>query len=501
MMTGMSESGATNSQEEVKKVDVARILRVMDIASILRKQREEAGKQLNIDEEKAELRKRIFNTAEATGEKLTEAEINAAIENDFSKLYSFQEPKRNFECRLAEMYTERRRIGRQYGIPALAIIALGVVISTSTVAVKSAYRASLERNAESQVEAAYQERTLIESTANEVSSSPFKQQLPKDEKTKLEAFLLASQGKIKSTDPFFIKFCSNGTAKDDINQSNMDEAKRQLIPVKETLDTAQNEVGNGKSIIETQRNLVSTRQSLDSLITQVRNMKPLEVFEQRAEVAYNNGVICIEKRQIPEVETYKAQLVNVKSDIINFSRFQGEAEKVHADIKAIAIEEQAKELGEKLYSEARQFVQAVDVQRLSQSVGKLQELDVILNQDYTIKVINKSGIKSGMDRYYTDEHGKRSSGYYLIVEALDSSGNALKKSIKSEEDGRVETVDMWGERVPESVYEAIKADKMDNGIIENNLFGRKERGYIGDVITMQGPDQKPLKRGGQITQW
>jgi len=493
--------GINDSQEEAKKVDVGRILRIMDIASVLRKEREKAGRQLNIDEEKAEIRKRIMTTAEATGEKLTEAEINAAIENDFSKLYSFQEPKRNFECKLAEMYVDRRRLGRQYGIPAIAVLALGALISTSTIAIKGAYRAGLERSAENRVETAYQERTLVESIANEVSSSPFRQQLPQDEETKLNAFLIASQEKAKSTDPFFAKFCSDGTAKDDINQSNMEEAKKQLIPVKETLDTAKKEAESGKSIIDTQRSLVSTRQSLDSLITEVKNMKPLEVFEQRAEVAYKNGVICIEKRQVSEVENYKTQLVNIKSDIINFVRFQGEADKVYADIKTIAKEEQAKGLGDSLYSEARQFIQAADVQRLSQSVGKLEELDGVLNQEYTIKVINKPGVKSGMDRYYTDEHGKRSSGYYLIVEALDSKGNTLKKRITNEENGQVETVDIWGERVPESAYEAIKADKMDNGIIENNVFGNKERGYINDVITMQGPDKKPLKRGGQITQW
>ncbi len=33
-------------------------------------------------------------------------------------------------------------------------------------------------------------------------------------------------------------------------------------------------------------------------------------------------------------------------------------------------------------------------------------------------------------------------------------------------------------RVDESLYDKIRRDKLDDGIIQNNLFGVKERGYL-----------------------
>ncbi len=36
----------------------------------------------------------------------------------------------------------------------------------------------------------------------------------------------------------------------------------------------------------------------------------------------------------------------------------------------------------------------------------------------------------------------------------------------------------WGLRVDRAVFDAIRADKVDDGIIQNNRAGVKQRGYL-----------------------
>ena len=83
-------------------------MRIMNVASAARKQQDEVKKQLNIGETRADLTRRLKETAKVTGEQLSEDQINAAIDSYFSGLYSFNEPKRSFAYALAEVKSARQ---------------------------------------------------------------------------------------------------------------------------------------------------------------------------------------------------------------------------------------------------------------------------------------------------------------------------------------------------------------------------------------------------------
>ena len=66
--------------------------------------------------------------------------------------------------------------------------------------------------------------------------------------------------------------------------------------------------------------------------------------------------------------------------------------------------------------------------------------------------------------------------------------------VVSEEDGKTATVTKWGIRVPEATYDAVRADKSDDGIVEDGILGEKKRGTLAvDYL-------KPVE-GGTITGW
>ena len=80
-----------------------------------------------------------------------------------------------------------------------------------------------------------------------------------------------------------------------------------------------------------------------------------------------------------------------------------------------------------------------------------------------------------------------------LVRAV-SDGQRLPVTVVNEETGKSATVTRWGVRVPEAFFNDIRRDKLDNGIIEKNPVGRKQRGELD-------PRYLFPKEGGAITSW
>jgi hypothetical protein len=55
-------------------------------------------------------------------------------------------------------------------------------------------------------------------------------------------------------------------------------------------------------------------------------------------------------------------------------------------------------------------------------------------------------------------------------------------------------VQKWGLRVDHATFEAVRRDKQDDGIIQNNRFGVKKRGSLK-------PEYLMPTTGGAITRW
>jgi hypothetical protein len=127
-----------------------------------------------------------------------------------------------------------------------------------------------------------------------------------------------------------------------------------------------------------------------------------------------------------------------------------------------------------------------------QAVASLGALDTKLVQTYDLMVVSSPDEDSGVFRIPSINEGARN--YYLIVEAIGADGRLLPMDIVSEEDGRSYKLKSWGVRVSEAVFEAVKRDKMDDGIIENRLVGHKLRGELQVRYVM------PVM-GGTITSW
>jgi hypothetical protein len=126
------------------------------------------------------------------------------------------------------------------------------------------------------------------------------------------------------------------------------------------------------------------------------------------------------------------------------------------------------------------------------AIADLTTIRDTLRQEYQLRVVSRADVKSGFWTF--PEINTDATNYYVVVEAIDSDGAALSLPILNEEDNVTETVSMWGIRVPETVYRAVEADKTDDGIIQRNIVGLKQFGYLVPDYTIQ-------VLGGAVTRW
>lgn len=125
-------------------------------------------------------------------------------------------------------------------------------------------------------------------------------------------------------------------------------------------------------------------------------------------------------------------------------------------------------------------------------IADMTALRDTLRQEYDLKIVNREGVKSGFWTF--PEINTEATNYYIVVEALDDDGKPLELPILNEENGQTETVALWGLRVPESVYRTVEADKRDDGIIQGNIVGLKQYGFLDVDYTV------PVL-GGAVTRW
>lgn len=152
----------------------------------------------------------------------------------------------------------------------------------------------------------------------------------------------------------------------------------------------------------------------------------------------------------------------------------------------------AQEAVDRLSSSGRAALSAGDAKGANAAIVGLNDLRAKLLQQYVLRIVSRPGEQAGIFRIPDVNRGGRN--YYLIVEALTPDGKLLTVPIVNEENGKTESVTKWGIRAPQSTYDAVRQDKLDDGIIQNNRLGEKRRGSLE-------PDYLMPVQGGAITRW
>lgn len=164
----------------------------------------------------------------------------------------------------------------------------------------------------------------------------------------------------------------------------------------------------------------------------------------------------------------------------------------HSAVIALAKSDNARSMAERMLDAGNIAVREGKREEAKTAISQLEDLRLQLEQEYTVRIVNRQNERSGVWR--VPDVNTNARNYYIIVEAIDHAGKPLTVPIENEETGKISMVDIWGQRVDESVFNAVARDKQDNGIIDRDRFGYKKPGYLV-------PDYEIPTSGGAITRW
>ena len=164
----------------------------------------------------------------------------------------------------------------------------------------------------------------------------------------------------------------------------------------------------------------------------------------------------------------------------------------HAEAVAEAKEDEARQRADRVLAEGQAALARRDAVGARQALGELEVLRSELRQEYVLRIVSRPGEPSGVWRI--PARNRTARNYYVIVEPVAPDGRILTLPVTSEEDGKTERVSRWGVRVTEDVFDAVRRDKNDDGIVERNRLGEKKRGRLAVDYLM------PVS-GGAILTW
>lgn len=165
---------------------------------------------------------------------------------------------------------------------------------------------------------------------------------------------------------------------------------------------------------------------------------------------------------------------------------------VYGETVALAESNQARKRAEQLLASGQSAAQSGDTEAARQALDALASLQTTLRQEYSLRILNRPGERTGVWRI--PDVNTQARNYYIVVEAVDPSGRVLEVPITNEETGKTERVTAWGLRVDKQTFDRVARDKQDDGIIERDRFGYKPRGALT-------PSYEMRTTGGAITQW
>jgi hypothetical protein len=181
------------------------------------------------------------------------------------------------------------------------------------------------------------------------------------------------------------------------------------------------------------------------------------------------------KQQQELTQTLPKALASVYADALRES-------KVDTANKAAAV----------ILADGKAALERGDAPGARKAVAGMESLLNELRAVYVLRIINRPSEASGVWR--EPKINTQARNDYLIVEAVTPEGKILTRPILNEETGVTSKVDKWGVRVSHDVFQRVAADKRENGIIDDNIVARKDRGYLDLNYVM------PVL-GGTITKW
>ncbi|MFO7554800.1 MAG: DUF6384 family protein [Desulfobacterales bacterium] len=420
--------------EKSDKIELNEVMLAMDVVDTLRHQKSIVDRELKAEDHDQALIEKVRKIYAGQGLEVSDETIAMGVKALREERFTYIPPKKSFQLMLAHLYVNRGRWAKRGALVAAAFFGVYLVYQFAYVVPQNRSR---------------------KKDTQEINLRIGQQQDQISVAKERVAHLANSLSKIKQNVPHNAAVGFKGL---------VGEAEREIV-------SAQGKI-----------------QSLEKLA-----LKPGIDADKAAKTGVSVSQRLDQRAKL--ISALKIHLDNADQAVTSLGGLKvlpGKLADQRDRILAVARENGAKQQAQELYSDAMTAIGRGDIKAVQKGYSSLQLLYDQLVQEYKLRIVSRQGMQSGVWRY--PKSNSKVRNYYIIVEAVTSDGRGLTVPITSEEDGQTHNVKQWGLRVKDSVFDQIKRDKEDDGIISRNVFGIKRRGYLQ-------PQYLIPTTGGAITQW
>jgi hypothetical protein len=445
----------------------------MDVVDVLRHQEALVAAELDDEGRRRALVERVQSIYASQGLDVPASVVERGVKALEEDRFRYRPPERTLAVRLAEVYVERGRWARR------ALVVLGVVAlvwggiawaghrrDRAMVERYAARAAGVRHDADEAAERAKAlEARIVRAREGGPASGVVADLLREAESGVAAARDRLAQASAAGSDP-------------DRYPQATTEMDAALDARRRALGTATDDLGRAAGQVEAVERLRSLRADLARVLARLAGVEPpaedraaVERARSQVEAAADAGDEARGRGVLADLERLVERLVR---GVETRRRVESGLAASLASLEGVRVEPAARRDVDALAARARAALSAGDVDGAVAPQLELADLARELGLAYELRIVSRPNERSGVWRESVDRPGTRN--YYLLVEAVGPDGRALDLSVRNEEDGRTERVRTFGVRVPQEVYDAVRADKQDNGIVDRNVLGVKRRG-------------------------
>ena len=420
--------------QKSQKIELNEIMLAMDVVDTLRHQQSLVDRELGTDDHDRALIAKVRKIYADQGLEVSDEVVAAGVKALREERFTYNPPKKSFQLTLAHLYVHRGRWAKRgtWLLAVLLVIYLGYQLAVVAPQKRSRQKAAQAIN------------LRIDQQQDQIS-------VAKERLARLNQSLAEAK--------------KAGSAKASVAATGLvDQAQRDISAAREKVQALE------KLGIKTHIDGSQAAQNGDAVTGRLDKRKELiSALSAHLDSAEKAAATLDELKILPE-------------------KMIGQRDRILSEARQKEAERQA----QKLYTDAMAALERGDVAAAQNGYALLQQFYDQLVQEYQLRIVSREGVRSGVWR--VPQNNPNARNYYVIVEAVTADGKRLELPVTSEEDGKTRTVKQWGLRVKASVFEQVKRDKMNDGIINENVFGTKKRGYLQ-------PQYFIPTTGGAITQW
>lgn len=241
-----------------------------------------------------------------------------------------------------------------------------------------------------------------------------------------------------------------------------------------------------------QRRLAALPTELQAAAESVQAVADSAEIGAQAEQLAAEGAQAARRGDRAAAEQSLDRLQDLRRETAEQSKLIEQLEATERAIAAVSQVPEATAEAERLAAAGAQAARRGDRPAAEEPLARLKQLQAELEQEYELRIVSRPGERTGVIR--SPDLNPSAENYYIIVEPVDPGGQALSVPVTSEEDGATRSLRIWGQRVEKDVYDRVAADKKDDGIVQDRIFGYKRRGQLK-------PEYRLPAAGGAIHQW